>query len=144
MDIAIHQAIKASEKGEVPVGAIIVDSDTGKVIAKAHNLVEKNNDAGAHAEILVIKKACKKLKSKYLMNCDLYVSLEPCTMCAGAISLAKIKTLHFGAEDKKGGAVVNGVQFFDQKTCHSKPKVIQGEMKEVSSKLLKAFFKGRR
>ena len=144
MDEAIHQAAKAARKEEVPIGAVIVNNSTGKIIAKAHNLVQKRKDATAHAELLAIHKACKKMKSKYLMDCDLYVSLEPCTMCAGAISLAKIKTVHFAAEDKKGGAIVNGAKFFDKKTCHHKPEVIQGELAEISSKMLKDFFKGRR
>lgn len=144
MDKAIHEAIKASKKDEVPVGAIIVDIKTGKIISKAHNSTQKRRNATAHAEILAINKACKKKKSKYLNDCDMYVSLEPCTMCAGAISLAKIKTLHFATEDIKGGAVINGVKFFNQKTCHHKPKVFSGELKDISEKILKDFFKERR
>jgi len=144
MDEAIHQALKAKKKNEVPVGAIIVNKKTGKIIAKAHNLVQSKNNAMYHAEILAIKKACKKLKSKYLINCDMYVSLEPCTMCAGAISLVKIDTLHFSAEDKKGGAIVNGVKFFKSKSCHHKPNVISGELSDFSSNILKEFFKDKR
>lgn len=144
MDEALHLAAKAAKKDEVPVGAVIVDTQTNKIVAKAHNLVQKNNNATCHAEILAIQKACKKMKSKYLTNCEIYVSLEPCTMCAGAISLAKLKALHFAAEDKKGGAVVNGVKFFEKKTCHHKPKVVQGELELASSNLLKQFFRGKR
>ncbi|MCT4574774.1 MAG: nucleoside deaminase [Alphaproteobacteria bacterium] len=141
---AIKEAKKAYKKDEVPVGAIIVDKTTNKIVARAHNLVQKKKNASCHAEIIAINKACKKKKSKYLNDCDIYVSLEPCTMCAGAISLAKLNSLHFSTEDKKGGAIKNGVKFFEQKSCHHKIKIYNGEYKEQSSKLLQDFFKSKR
>jgi tRNA(Arg) A34 adenosine deaminase TadA len=143
MKQAILLAIKAKKKNEVPIGALIVDENK-KIISKAYNQVQKRKNATAHAEIIAIQKACRRKKSKYLTHCEIYTTLEPCTMCAGAISLAKLKTLHFATEDKKGGAVVNGVKFFDTKNCHSKPKIIQGELSEISSNLLKDFFKKKR
>ena len=115
MKIALQQAQKAYLQDEVPIGAVIVNPDTGKVIAKAYNKTEHGNNPTAHAEITAINKACKKLNSKRLWNLDLYVTLEPCTMCAAAISFARIRRLIFGAIDTKGGAVVSGVQFFKLK-----------------------------
>lgn len=141
---ALEMAKKAQLEDEVPIGVIIVDWKTGEVIAKAHNLSEHSLCATAHAEILAINEACKKLGSTRLWDMDMYVTLEPCTMCVGAISFARIKNLYFGAYDKKGGAVVNGVQFFTSPTCHHKPNVIGGLMIEECSKILKDFFKNKR
>lgn len=144
MQIALKQAKKAYAQDEVPIGAVIVNPDTGKVIAKAYNKTEHGNNPTAHAEITAINKACKKLNSKRLWNLDLYVTLEPCTMCAAAISFARIRRLIFGAVDAKGGAVVSGVQFFNQPTCHHKPQVTYGILEEQSSIILKDFFKQKR
>ncbi len=144
MALALKEAEKAFLKDEVPVGAVLVDNATGKVIAKAHNKTEHGFDPTAHAEINLIKKASKKLSSKRLWNTTLYVSLEPCTMCAAAISFARIEKLVIAASDEKGGAILNGVKFFESKTCHFKPEVISGVLAEESSALLKNFFKNKR
>ena len=141
---ALKEAAKASARDEVPVGAVIVDAATGKIVAKARNQSEHSNDPTAHAEIIAIRKACKKLQSKRLWNCDMYVTLEPCTMCAAAISFARIRRLIFGANDAKGGAVINGVKFFEQSTCHHKPKITAGVAAAESSLMLKAFFAAKR
>ena len=144
MKIALKEAQKAFEIDEVPIGAVIVDPTTQKIIAKAHNKTEFGQDITAHAEILALRKACRKLKAKRLWNLDLYVTLEPCTMCAAAISFARIKNLYFGAYDEKGGAVTNGVKFYEQKTCHHKPNVIGGILENECSQILKDFFKNKR
>ena len=143
MHIALKEARKAFLNDEVPVGAVVVNAD-GEVIAKAHNANLNTNDPLAHAEVLAIKKACQKLKQSRLDNCDLYVSLEPCTMCAAAISLAKIRRLYFAAFDEKGGAVENGVNFYSQKTCHHRPEVYGGICEEAAKSMLKEFFQGKR
>jgi len=144
MKIALQEAKKAFVKDEVPVGAVIVHLKTGKIISKAHNQTEHGADPTKHAEIEAIRKACKKLVAKRLWDCAMYVNLEPCTMCAAAISFARIERLVIGASDEKGGAVLNGVRFFENKTCHFKPDVCTGIMAEESSKLLKEFFKNKR
>lgn len=143
MKIALDEARKAALKDEVPIGAVVVEKESGKIIAKAHNLSEQG-DCINHAEILAIKKACKKLGTNRLRGCDLYVTLEPCTMCAGAISFARIDTLYIGALDTKGGGVVNGVKFFEQPTCHHRPKVETGILEKECSQILKDFFKAKR
>ena len=120
---ALELAKQAAENDEVPIGAIVVDSLTGKIIAEAGNQSAHNGDATAHAEILAIQQACKKLNQPRLWDMDMYVTLEPCTMCAAAISFVRIKHLYFGATDKKGGAVVSGVKFFEAPTCHHRPTV---------------------
>lgn len=144
MQIALKEAQKAFEKDEVPVGAIIVDSQTGKVIAKAGNRSEHGENAFAHAELESMKKACKKLKQNRLRDMDLYVTLEPCTMCAAAISLMRIRKVFFGATDEKGGAIVNGVKFFEAKTCHHRPEFESGILEEKCSEILKIFFRNKR
>ena len=144
MKIALKEAQKAFEIDEVPIGAVIVDPTTQKIIAKAHNKTEFGQDITAHAEILALRKACRKLKAKRLWNLDLYVTLEPCTMCAAAISFARIRRIIYGACDEKGGAIDNGVKFFQSKTCHHKPEVVSGILKDESSQLLKDFFKNKR
>jgi len=141
--IALTQAKIAFDKNEVPVGAVIVNAD-GDVIATAHNLVESQLDATAHAECLVLKKAMRHLGQKYLEKCDLWVTLEPCAMCAGAISNARIRRLYYAVEDKKGGAVDNGSRVFSHPTCHHKPEIYSGIMETQSASLLKKFFLGRR
>lgn len=144
MKIALKEAQKAFLKDEVPVGAVIVDLKTGKIVAKAHNQTEHGFDPTKHAEIEAIRKACKKLGAKRLWNCAMYVSLEPCAMCAAAISFARIEKLVIGATDEKGGAVLNGVRFFESQTCHFKPEITYGVMADVSSKMLKDFFCAKR
>ncbi len=142
MDEAMKAAEKAAEAGEVPVGAAIVLA--GEVIAVAANAMRRNADATAHAEMRVIRAAMKKLGRERLEDCDIYVSLEPCTMCAGAISHARLRRLYFAAEDKKAGAVENGVRFFEQKSCHHRPEVISGIGESRSRNLLREFFSALR
>ena len=137
MSLAIKEAIKARKKNEVPVGAIIVDG-CGNVIAKAHNLVETRNDPTCHAEKLVIEKALKIKGERFLNDCDIWVTLEPCVMCAGLIKQTRIRRLYYGAEDKKGGAVENGVRVFsDNKTSI---EIYSGFSATQSERLLKDFF----
>jgi tRNA(adenine34) deaminase len=142
MALALEQAAAAYTKNEVPVGAIIVYE--GEVIAKAHNLVETLNLPFAHAEFLVIQKACQSLNSKFLNDCDLYVTLEPCPMCAQLISFARIKRLYFGAYDPKGGGVDNGARVLNAASCHHRPEVYGGIAEMESKKLLLNFFKEKR
>ena len=137
MSLAIKEAIKARKKNEVPVGAIIVDG-CGNVIAKAHNLVETRNDPTCHAEKLVIEKALKITGERFLNDFDIWVTLEPCVMCAGLIKQTRIRRLYYGAEDKKGGAVDNGVRVFsDNKT---RIEIFSGFSEDHSERLLKDFF----
>ena len=137
MSLAIKEAIKARGKNEVPVGAIIVDG-CGNVIAKAHNLVESRNDPTCHAEKLVIEKALKITGQKFLNDCDIWVTLEPCVMCAGLIKQTRIRRLYYGAEDKKRGAIDNGVRVFsDNKTSI---EIYSGFSADQSERLLKDFF----
>jgi tRNA(Arg) A34 adenosine deaminase TadA len=140
MLLALDEAIKAESLGEVPVGAVIVDARTGEVICSSHNEVETKKDATAHAEMIVIKKACEKLGEARLDFCDLYVTLEPCVMCAGAIAHARIRRLYFGAYDPKGGGVEHGVRVFENKNCNHKIEVYGGILEQKCSQMLKAFF----
>ena len=144
MQIAIEMAKHAAEKDEVPVGAVIVNNITGEIVAKAGNLSAHVGDATSHAEILAIQQACKKLNSNRLWDCDMYVTLEPCTMCAAAVSFARIENLYFGAEDTKGGAVINGVKFYESPSCHHRPNYEYGILAEECSQILKDFFKAKR
>ena len=143
MAAALAEAEAAAARGEVPVGAVIVASD-GEIIARAGNRTRELNDPSAHAEILVIRAACETAQSERLANCDLYVTLEPCAMCAAAISFARIHRLYFGASDPKGGAVEHGPRFFAQSTCHHAPEVYGGIDETRAGDLLKDFFKERR
>lgn len=142
MDAAMAQAKLAASRGEVPVGAVIVKDR--KLIAKAGNRTRELNDPSAHAEILAIRAACAELNDERLEGCDLYVTLEPCTMCAGAISFARIRRLYFAASDEKGGAVISGVRFFDQTSCHHSPDVYSGIGESEAALLLREFFQARR
>ncbi len=144
MQIALDLARKAATEDEVPVGALIVNPTTGEIIAEAYNQSAHSGDATAHAEILAIQRACKKLNATRLWDLDMYVTLEPCTMCAAAISFARIRKLYFGAEDIKGGAVINGVKFYEAPTCHHKPETESGIMAEECASVLKDFFKTKR
>ena len=144
MLLALNLAKEAAENDEVPIGAIVVNPQTDEIIAAARNQSAHNGDATAHAEILAIQRACKKLKQSRLWDMDMYVTLEPCTMCAAAISFARIKHLYFGATDEKGGAVISGVKFFDAPTCHHRPQIENGILATESSQLMQDFFKKKR
>jgi tRNA(adenine34) deaminase len=142
MDLALEQARAAAAHGEVPVGCVIVRD--GAVIARAGNRTLGERDPTAHAELVAIRAAAAALGSERLEDCDLYVTLEPCAMCAGAVSFARIRRLYYGAADPKGGAVDNGVQFFAAPTCHHRPEVYGGLGEGEASALLTEFFKERR
>ena len=142
MHIAIEEAEAARARGEVPVGAVIVQDN--RVISRAGNETRALNDVTAHAEILAIRRASQTLGQERLSELDLYVTLEPCTMCAGAISFARIRRLYIGADDEKGGAVLNGARFFDQPTCHHKPDVYSGFQADKCAGILNDFFKTQR
>ena len=144
MERALALAAYAAEQDEVPIGAVVVNPENGEIISEAYNLSEHVADASAHAEILAIRKACEKLKCNRLRGMELYVTLEPCTMCAAAISFARIQNLYFGAVDAKGGAVVSGVKFYDSPTCHHRPEVQGGIMERECGQILKDFFKAKR
>jgi tRNA(Arg) A34 adenosine deaminase TadA len=141
---ALELARMAAEGGEAPIGAVVVDPATGEVVAEAHNRPIGLHDPTGHAEILAMRAAGQKLGNYRLSGLTLYVTLEPCAMCAGAISHARIGRLVYGAADEKGGAVEHGPRFFEQKTCHWRPEVAGGVMAETSAEMLRAFFRARR
>jgi tRNA(adenine34) deaminase len=143
MELALEEAEGAAARGEVPIGAVVV-SASGEVLSQAGNRTIELRDPTAHAELIAIRAACERLGSERLVDCDLYVTLEPCAMCVGAISFARIRRLYFGAADPKGGAVEHGPRFFTQPTCHHAPEVIGGIGESRASALLKAFFAARR
>jgi tRNA(adenine34) deaminase len=142
MDLALKQAEIAETAGEVPIGCVIVRG--GAVIAQAGNRTLADRDPTAHAEILAIREAARITGSERLTDCDLYVTLEPCTMCAGAISFARIRRLYYGASDPKGGAVDSGVRFFASPTCHHAPEIYPSVGESEAAALLTNFFKARR
>ncbi len=142
MEIALAEARAAGERGEVPVGAVLVLD--GTVVAQSGNRTRTENDVTAHAEVAVIREASRMLGQERLTGADLYVTLEPCTLCAAAISFARIRRLYYGAEDLKGGAVDNGVRFFAQPTCHHAPDVYSGIGGTEAAEILKDFFRERR
>ncbi|MDG4909806.1 MULTISPECIES: nucleoside deaminase [unclassified Mesorhizobium] len=142
MALALKEAEAAASRGEVPVGAVIANGNI--VVAKAGNRTRELADPTAHAEMLAIREACRQLASERLTGHDLYVTLEPCAMCAGAISFARLRRLYFGAADEKGGAVVNGVRFFAAPTCHHAPDVYSGLGESEAALILKEFFRERR
>ena len=144
MALALEYARRAAAKGEVPVGAVLVDGRSGDVLARAHNLTEAQTDPTAHAEMLAIRRAAKRLGAARLAQCDLYVTLEPCPMCAQAISFARLRRVYFGASDPKGGGVEHGPRIFAQKTCFHAPEVIAGLRESECAALLKDFFRARR
>ena len=144
MDQALEEAKTAATLGEVPVGAVLVDGKTGEILAKAGNRIEEDSDPTAHAEMLVIREAAGKKGQTRLVGCDIYVTLEPCPMCATAISFARIRRLYFGAYDPKGGGIEHGPKIFNQATCHHQPEVIGGVKEGKASELLKSFFSVRR
>ncbi|MFC5759567.1 nucleoside deaminase [Rhizobium sp. GCM10022189] len=142
MEMALKEARAAGERGEVPIGAVVVID--GEAVARSGNRTRELNDVTAHAEIAAIRMACDTLGQERLAGADLYVTLEPCTMCAAAISFARIRRLYYGAEDPKGGAVDNGVRFYAQPTCHHAPEVYSGFNETESADMLRAFFSERR
>jgi len=143
MDEALALAEAAAAAGEVPVGAVVTGPD-GKVIAGAHNRVVTDHDPTAHAEMLAIREAARMLGSERLEGCDLYVTLEPCAMCAQAIAFARLRRVYYGASDPKGGGVAHGARIFAQKTTHHRPDVYDGIGEARAAKILKDFFRDRR
>jgi tRNA(adenine34) deaminase len=143
MELALAEARAAAERGEVPIGAVIVGPD-GAVLAAAGNRTEADSDPTAHAELLAIRMAARKLGAPRLVDCDLYVTLEPCAMCAQAIAFARLRRIYFGAPDPKGGGVEHGARIFTQPTCHHRPEVYGGIAESESASLLKGFFAARR
>ncbi len=143
MALAIAQAELAAQRDEVPVGAVIVNA-TGQVLAANGNRMREKNDPTAHAEILVLREAGEKLGNERLLDCTLYVTLEPCTMCAGAISLARLKRLYYGAADEKTGACDHGARVFHQPSCHHKPEIYGGLREKDCAELLRGFFNQKR
>lgn len=142
MPLALEEAARAAEAGEVPVGAVVVKDD--RVIATGRNRTLEWRDPTAHAEIVALREAGRVLGSERLIDCDLWVSLEPCPMCAGAISFARIRRLYYGAADPKGGAVDNGVRLYASPTCHHVPDVYSGIAEAEAREMLKGFFRERR
>ena len=143
MEHALVEARNAAQRGEVPVGCVILGPD-GRLLAAAGNRTEIARDPTAHAELLAIRIACTRLNSVRLTDCDLYVTLEPCPMCAQAISFARLRRVYYGASDPKGGGIEHGPRIFDQPTCHFRPEVYPGIADREAGELLKAFFRKRR
>ncbi|MBJ7408208.1 MAG: nucleoside deaminase [Bradyrhizobium sp.] len=142
MDLALRAAETAGKAGEVPVGCVVVRNQ--EVIATGANRTLTDHDPTAHAEIVALRAAAAMIGSERLVDCDLYVTLEPCTMCAGAISFARVRRLYYGAADPKGGAVDSGVRFFAAPTCHHAPEVYSGVGESEAARLLREFFRERR
>jgi tRNA(adenine34) deaminase len=142
MKIALDEAKEAAGRDEVPIGAVLVRD--GQIVARNGNRTRELNDPTAHAEILVIREACRKAGAQRIPDCDLYVTLEPCVQCAGAISFARIRRLVFGAPDPKGGGVIHGGRFYDQPTCHHRPETVQNDSAPECGALLKSFFAEKR
>lgn len=140
---ALEQARLAALRGEVPVGAVIVEAG-GRVLAACGNRTEEDSDPTAHAELLAIREACRVLGSPRLVDCDLYVTLEPCAMCAGAIAAARMRRLYWGADDPKGGGVSHGARVFAQPTCHHRPDLYPGIAEQEAADLLRDFFRALR
>ena len=143
MALALAEAARVAERGEVPVGAVLLDPH-GAVLAAFGNRVERDRDPLAHAEMLVLRAGAARLGARQLDACDLYVTLEPCPMCAAAIGLSRIRRLYFGAYDPKGGGVEHGPRIFDQSTCHHRPEIYGGIAERAASDLLRRFFAARR
>jgi len=141
---ALELAQAAAEAGEAPIGALVVDPATDEIVAEAHNRPIAGHDPAGHAEILALRAAAARRENYRLTGLELYVTLEPCAMCAGAISHARIGRLVYGAGDEKGGAVAHGPRFFEQPTCHWRPDVVSGVLADDSAALLRGFFRARR
>lgn len=144
MQRALELAEAAGKAGEVPVGAVVVDAASGEIVAAAANVTEQENDPTGHAELIALRAAARMRGAARLPDCDLYVTLEPCPMCAQAIAFARIRRVVFGAYDPKGGGVEHGPRIFTQPTCHHRPEVVGGMREREASKLLKEFFRDRR
>lgn len=144
MDLALAEAEKAAASGEVPIGAVLVDAASGTVVAASHNRTEIDNDPTAHAELLAIRAGAKALGAARLLGCDLYVTLEPCAMCAQAVAFARLRRLYYGAADPKGGGVEHGARVFTQATCHHRPEIYGGIGEARAGDLLRKFFAKRR
>jgi tRNA(adenine34) deaminase len=144
MTAALAEAEAAAAAGEVPVGAVLVEAASGRILARARNRVEEWCDPTAHAELIAIREGARLLGAKRLIEADLYVTLEPCPMCAQAISFARLRRLYFGAYDPKGGGVEHGPRIFEQPTCHHRPEIVGGIEERRAAALLRAFFKERR
>lgn len=144
MQAALEEANKAAARDEVPIGAVLVHIESGEIVARNGNRTRELNDPSAHAEVLVIREMCAQTGAQRIPEYDLYVTLEPCTMCAAAISFARIRKLVYGAPDAKGGGVDHGAQFYSQLTCHHKPQVVSGIAADICGDTLKNFFKAKR
>lgn len=144
MSIALQEAHEAALREEVPIGAVLVDSRTGDIIARTSNRTIETSDPTAHAEILAIRDGCKIAGVQRIPDCDLYVTLEPCAMCAAAISFARIRRIVFGADDPKGGGILHGGKFFEQPTCHHRPQMTNNVLADESGAVLRNFFKSKR
>lgn len=144
MEAALEEARQAAESGEVPVGAVVVDANNGEIICRAGNRTEADNDPTAHAEMLVLRQAGRIKGTPRLTDCDLYVTLEPCPMCAQAISFARVRRVYFGAYDPKGGGVENGPRIFSQQSCFHRPDVYGGIAETDAAALLRSFFADKR
>ena len=144
MALALAEAEAAGARGEVPVGAVVVDGRSGAVLARAGNAVERMRDPTAHAEMLAIRAAAARRAAPRLTGCDIYVTLEPCAMCAQAIAFARLRRLYYGAADPKGGGVEHGARVFTQPTCHHRPEVVGGIRESHAASLLRRFFQARR
>ena len=144
MRAALEEAKAAGARDEVPVGAVLVHSESGEIVMRDGNRGIEMSDPSAHAEMLAIRNLCAELGQQRLPEYDLYVTLEPCTMCAGVIAFSRIRRVVFGAADPKGGALINGVKFFDQSTCHHRLDITGGILKDECGDILRTFFKGKR
>ena len=143
MNVALDEAAKAFERGEVPIGAVIVEN-FGNIVARAGNETRARLDPSAHAEVLAIREACTILKTERLVNCDMYVTLEPCAMCAALIANARIRRIYFAASDPKSGGIQQGARIFDRKQTHHVPEIYSGIGEEKAAKLLRNFFSKKR
>jgi tRNA(Arg) A34 adenosine deaminase TadA len=139
MNMALEEAAKALERGEVPIGAVIVEN-FGNIVARAGNETRARLDPSAHAEVLAIREACTVLKTERLVNCDMYVTLEPCAMCAALIANARIRRIYFAASDPKSGGIQQGARIFDRKQTHHVPEIYSGIGEEKAAELLRIFF----
>ena len=144
MELALEEAEAARRLGEVPVGAVLIEGTSGRVLARAGNQVERKGDPTAHAELLVIRAGALKLGAKRLVDADLYVTLEPCPMCAQAIAFARLRRVYFGAYDPKGGGIEHGPRIFDQPGCNHRPEIYGGIEESRAGALLRDFFRARR
>jgi tRNA(adenine34) deaminase len=140
MQLALQEAQKAFDEGEVPVGCVIVDSTNNSIIATTRNQMQKNKNPNFHAEILAINLACSKLDNKNLSKCDIYITLEPCTMCSAAIANTRIRRLYYSAGDRKQGGVENGLRFFNSSSCFHRPEIYSGMLEYESANIMQSFF----